>query len=97
MIARVGYFEDFDLSDRDYVLDTLGGVQGYRQGFHLHDQDSGQSLSITLWDDEASVVAGGEAIAEATRSGNHAGPGPTKVQTFAVIRQTSGRTDVDAH
>ena len=59
MIARVGYFEDFDLSDRDYVLDALGGVQGYRQGFHLYDQDSGQSLSITLWDDEASMVAGG--------------------------------------
>ena len=75
MIARVGYFEDFDFSDRDYVLDTLGRVQGYRQGFHLHDQDSGQSLSLTLWDDEASMVAGSEAIAEATRSGNHSGPG----------------------
>ena len=88
MIARVGYFDGFDLTGRDWVLDALQGSAGFHGGCHLLDEVTGNSMSISFWDDEACALAGQIIVAAASKSGDHTGPGPSRVQMLKVVRRT---------
>jgi heme-degrading monooxygenase HmoA len=86
VIARVGYFADFDLTDRQYVLEAIRLVPGFRGVYHLADETTGDALSVSLWESEESARAGEQAVGEARRAGGHGGPGPVRTQTFQVVR-----------
>lgn len=85
MIARVGFFEQFDFADREFVLDVLGSMPGFRGVYHLVDRGSGDALSVRFWDSDAHAGAGQEAVGERFRSGGHGGPGPVRARRFEVV------------
>jgi heme-degrading monooxygenase HmoA len=85
MIARVGFFEQFDFDDREFVLEVIGSMPGFRGAYHLVDRDSGDALSVSFWDSDAHADAGQEAVGERFRSGGHGGPGPVRAQRFEVV------------
>jgi heme-degrading monooxygenase HmoA len=86
VIARVGFFENFDFDDRQFVLAVIGSMPGFRGAYHLVNRDSGEALSVSFWDSDAHADAGQEAVGERFRSGGHGGPGPTRSQRFEVVR-----------
>jgi hypothetical protein len=88
MIARVGYFNGFDLTGRDWVLEALEGAQGFHGGYHVLDEARSDSISISFWDDEASALAGQQIVGAASKAGGHTGPGPDRVQMLRVLRST---------
>jgi hypothetical protein len=88
MIARVGYFDGFDLRTRDWVLVALNGAEGFRGGYHLVDEATGDGMSISFWDDETSAAAGEQLVAAASPPGGDGGPGPSRVQLLQVVRAT---------
>ena len=47
MIARIEYFDDFDLTGRDWVLDALADAEGLHGAYHLYDETAGGSISIS--------------------------------------------------
>ena len=85
MIARVGFFEEFDFDDREFVLGVIGSMPGFRGVYHLVDHDSGDALSVSLWESDADADAGQEAVGERFRSGGHGGPGPVRARRFEVV------------
>ncbi len=86
MIARVGYFAGFDLTDREYVLEAIRLVPGFRGVYHLADDTTGDALSVSLWESEESARAGEQAVGGPRRAGRHGGPGPVRTQMFRVVR-----------
>jgi heme-degrading monooxygenase HmoA len=86
VIARLGYFDDFDMDDREYVIEAIKNLPGFRGCYHLADIESGRALSVSFWDDEQSAAAGQQAVGEAKRAGGHGGPGPDRVETLTVVR-----------
>ena len=86
MIARLGYFEDFDMEDRQYVIDAIKDLPGFGGCYHLVDPQSGRALSVSFWDDEQSAAAGQQAVREAKGAGGHGGPSPDRVETMTVVR-----------
>jgi heme-degrading monooxygenase HmoA len=86
VIARIAYFDDFDLTGRDWVLDALADAEGFHGAYHLYDETTGGSISISFWDDVASQAAGQQRVAAASRAGGHAGPGPSRVTLLRVLR-----------
>lgn len=88
MIARIGYFEGFDLTTRDWVLAALRGAAGLRAGYHLVDDATGDGMSITIWDDEESARAGHELVGAARPATGDGGPPPSRVQMLRIVRST---------
>ena len=86
MIARIGYFDSTDLTDRTWVPDALNGQPGLRSWFHLVDDESGQHISLTIWDDLDAATTGEAAVAAAARNVNFTGPGPDRVQRLRIVR-----------
>jgi heme-degrading monooxygenase HmoA len=75
MYARIstyesGYPEDYDAglaSLREEVMTQIQGMPGYRGALSLIERSTGQSVSITFWDDEDALAAtrqGAERIRE---------------------------------
>ena len=91
MIARLGYFGDFDFTDREYVLEALADLDGFRGVYHLVDPGTGRGLSISLWDSAEEAEAGQEAVGQAARAGGHGGPGPDHVEAWDVVRHRVAR------
>jgi heme-degrading monooxygenase HmoA len=86
VIARVGYFEGFGLSGRDYVVETVREQPGFQGVYHLLDRSSNRALSVSFWDDEDAAASAQEAVGEARQAGGHGGPGPDRTETYEVIR-----------
>ena len=85
MIARVGFFENFDFKDRAYVVETVSALPGFLGIYHLVDPAGGAALSVSLWSDDEHAAAAQEAVGLASRAGNHEGPGPSRVATYDVV------------
>jgi hypothetical protein len=85
MIARVGFFENFAFEDREYVLETVSGMPGFMGAYHLVDRSTGEALSVSFWTSEGEAEAAQFAVGEASRTGEHEGPGPSRVQVFEVV------------
>jgi hypothetical protein len=68
------------------VLEALEGAEGFRGGYHLVDDASGDGMSISFWDDEACAAAGEQLVAAARPPGGDGGPGPSRVQLLKVLR-----------
>lgn len=62
MIARVAVWEPMPSDDRDWVIDAAGTTPGVRATYHLIDPDTGNGLSIAIFDDEEAAQAAGAAI-----------------------------------
>jgi heme-degrading monooxygenase HmoA len=90
MIARIAYFDAFDLAGRDWVLDALEGADGFHGAYHLRDEATGGSISISFWNDEASAASGNGRVAAASQAGGHTGPGPDRVAFLQVLRHVRG-------
>ena len=86
MIARVGYFDDFDMAGREYVVDTVKAQPGFQGVYHLLDRSSNRALSVSFWDDEEAARSAQNAVGEARRAGGHGGPGPDRTETYEVVR-----------
>ena len=59
MLARVATFhtlpDDLDDGAVDLLRETIKGVPGYVAGFHLRDPRSGKALSVTVYEDRATL------------------------------------------
>jgi hypothetical protein len=62
VIARVAVWEPMPTDDRDWVIDAAAGVPGVRATYHLLDPQTGNGLSIAIFDDEEAAQAAGAAI-----------------------------------
>ena len=58
MIARVGFFENFDFEDREYVVETVWAMPGFLGIHHLVDPAGGPELSVSLWSDNEHAEPG---------------------------------------
>lgn len=62
MIARVAVWEPMPTDDRDWVVEAAASVPGVRATYHLLDPETGNGLSIAIFDDEDAAQAAGSAI-----------------------------------
>ena len=62
LIARVAVWEPMPTDDRDWVVEAATSVPGVRATYHLLDPETGNGLSIAVFDDEDSAQAAGSAI-----------------------------------
>lgn len=86
MIARIGYFENFDMTDREYVLEAIKDRPGFQGAYHLHDPGTGRSLSISFFDSDDDARAAQQAVGAAREAGGHGGPSPDRVEKWEVVR-----------
>ena len=86
MIARIGYFENFDFADRDYVVETVRQQPGFQGIFHLVHDESGRAMSVSFFEDDAAATAAQRAVGEAREAGGHGGPSPERVELWSVVR-----------
>jgi heme-degrading monooxygenase HmoA len=86
MIARIGYFEDFDMTDREYVLEAIKDKPGFQGVYHLVHPDSGRALSISFFDTDEDAQAAQQAVGAAREAGRHGGPSPDRVEKWDVVR-----------
>jgi hypothetical protein len=86
LIARLGYFEDFDMTDREYVLDAIKDKPGFQGVYHLVDPETGRALSISFFDTDEDAQRAQQAVGVAREAGDHGGPSPDRVETWDVVR-----------
>ena len=86
MIARIGDFDDFDMTDREYVLEAIRGKSGFQGVYHLVHRESGRALSISFFDTDEDAQAAQRAVGAARESGGHGGPSPDRVERWEVVR-----------
>ena len=67
MIARVAVWEPMPTDDRDWIIDAIAGIPGVRATYHLLDPETGNGLSIAIFDNETAGQAAGAAIRVALR------------------------------
>jgi hypothetical protein len=48
--------------DRDWVIDAVSEVSGVRATYHLLDPETGNGLSVAIFDDEEAAQAAGAAM-----------------------------------
>ena len=90
VIARLGYFSDFDMDDREYVLEAIQDAEGFRGAYHLVDRESGRALSISFFDSDTDADAAQKLVGEARKAGGHGGPSPDAVERWEVVRYATG-------
>ncbi len=86
MVARIGYFENFDMADREYVVQTIRDKPGFQGVYHLVDPQTGRALSVSFFDSDEDAQAAQHAVGEAREAGGHGGPSPDRVEKWDVIR-----------
>jgi hypothetical protein len=86
LIARIGYFEDFDMTDREYVLEAIKDKPGFQGVYHLMHPESGRALSISFFDTDEDAQAAQQAVGAAREAGGHGGPSPDRVEKWDVVR-----------
>jgi hypothetical protein len=86
VIARVGHFEKFDMTDREYVVEAIKPMSGFRGVYHLVDPESGRALSISFFDSDDQAQAAQQAIGAAREAGGHGGPSADRVEKWDVVR-----------
>ncbi|MFG2052718.1 hypothetical protein ACGFI9_01685 [Micromonospora sp. NPDC048930] len=75
--------------DRDWVIEASAAVPGLRAAYHLVDPETGNGLSIAIFDDEEAAQAAGAAIRRrAEEIGWHDQPHPrfTSETFYQVLR-----------
>jgi hypothetical protein len=90
MLARVAVWEPMPTDDRGWVLDAARSVPGVRDAYHLVDRQTGNGMSIALFDDEQAMTAAQAAIEErAAAIGWHqvSRPAPKAVTVYEVVRR----------
>jgi heme-degrading monooxygenase HmoA len=86
LIARIGHFDAFDMTDREYVLEAIKDLPGFRGVYHLVDPESGRALSISFFDSDEDAQAAQQAVGSAREAGAHGGPSPNRVDKWQVVR-----------
>jgi hypothetical protein len=89
MLARVAVWEPMPTDDRDWVLDAVATVPEVRAGYHLRDPETGNGLSISVFDDEAAAAAARKAIearAEEIGWNDRPHPAPASERFYEVVR-----------
>ncbi len=90
MIARVAVWEPMPDDDRQWVIDAAKTVPGVRDAYHLVDPNSGNGLSITLFEDDVDVA---EVKSTISRKAKEIGwndvprPAPKSETIYRVIRR----------
>ena len=89
VIARVATLDSVpDNIPADNQADFLRFVRsqpGCRGAYHLKSRDSKKGLSVSFWDDEASMQAGQNAVGQRAREGQRLGPSPDSLETYDVV------------
>jgi hypothetical protein len=86
VIARLGYFENFDMTDREYVLEAIKDRPGFQGAYHLYDPGTGRALSVSFFDSDDDARAAQQAVGAAREAGGHGGPSPDRVEKWEVVR-----------
>jgi hypothetical protein len=77
--------------DRSWVTNAAKGIPGVVAGYHLIDPETGDGLSVSVFEDEQALAATKAAIdATAVQIGwhDHRRPTPAKVTLYDVIRSS---------
>jgi hypothetical protein len=77
--------------DRDWVVEAAASVPGVRATYHLLDPETGNGLSIAVFDDEDAARAAGNAIrrrAEEIGWNSQTRPGSVAETFYQVLRGT---------
>jgi hypothetical protein len=85
MIARVATFDEFRADDRTWVAEAVESIPGVLGLFHLTDPDTGQSLSVSLYESEDAVALATRAIEARRLELGLAARGWDRVQLFEVV------------
>jgi len=89
MIARVAVWEPMPTDDRDWVVEAVANIPGVHAVYHLVDPDTGNGLSVAVFEDEVSAQQAGAAIRQrAEQIGWNEQPRPRFVSEtlYQVIR-----------
>jgi hypothetical protein len=90
MIARVAVWEPMPDDDRQWVIDAAKTVPGVLDAYHLVDPDTGNGLSIALFDDDVDVSEVKRAIsskAEEIGWNDVPRPAPRSETLYRVVRR----------
>lgn len=90
MIARVAVWEPMPDDDRQWVIDAATTVSGVLDAYHLVDPDTGNGLSVAVFDDDVDIAEVKAAISsKAEEIGWHDMPRPApKSETlYRVVRR----------
>jgi hypothetical protein len=89
VFARVAVWEPMPTDDRSWVLEAAKSVPGVRDTFHLVDPDTGNGLSVAMYDSREAISAAHAAVEQRAREiGWHeqARPAPVSVTVYEVLR-----------
>ncbi len=91
MIARVARFtgqpERLTTGDYRWVLDTIREANGFGAAYHLVDEKTGDSISISIFESEVAARSAEEQVGAARqRLGKEASP-PDDVHVWRVVDQ----------
>jgi hypothetical protein len=89
VIARVAVWEPMPTDDRDWVVEAATATPGVRATYHLLDPETGNGLSIAIFDDEDAAQAAGAAIrqrAEEIGWNGESRPRSTSETIYQVLR-----------
>jgi hypothetical protein len=89
VFARVAVWEPMPTDDRSWVLEAAKSVPGVRDGFHLIDPETGNGLSVGLYDSREAIDAAHAAIEQRAREigwNDQPRPGPVSVTVYDVLR-----------
>lgn len=92
MIARVARFtgqpERFTSGEYRWVLETIRQAEGFELAYHLVDEESGESISISVFDSETAAKSAEEQVGAARQRLGKEASAPDSVHVWRVVDQT---------
>jgi hypothetical protein len=91
MIARIAVWQPMPTDDRTWVAAAAKDIPGVVAGYHLIDPETGDGLSVSIFEDAQALAATKAAIddrAAAIGWHDHRRPAPAKVTIYDVLRST---------
>jgi heme-degrading monooxygenase HmoA len=86
-VARVAIFDDPVLHDDErrsaLLRDLVRAQPGFLGGYHLKEDGTGRLMSITVWDSDAAMEAGEQAVARRPVE-DQRGIRPSRVERWVV-------------
>jgi len=95
-LARIAWFDDAEQAAEStwvggHLIPALTGVDGFLTLILARDVESGRAVSLTLWEGEAALRSGQDAIRARAESAGLPLPRPGTVEVLSVVHEVESR------